>query len=46
MDSMLKIADQLAENASFANALAIEPVAHHAAVFPIAGCNRVLAAKS
>ena len=39
-------AAQRAESASFAVALASKPVARHAAVLPIAGCDRVLAAKS
>ena len=40
-----QVADRLAENVSFAIALAVEPVARHAAVFRAAGCDRVLAVK-
>ena len=41
-----RVAAQHVEIASFATGRAIEPVACHAAVLPIAGCNRVLAANS
>ena len=41
-----RVAAQHVEIASFATGRAIEPVARHAAVLPIAGCDRVLAAKS
>ena len=41
-----QVAAQHVEIASFATGRAIEPVACHAAVLPIAGCNQVLAAKS
>ena len=40
------IADQLAGNASFVIALAVELVARHAAILRAAGCDRVLAIKS
>ena len=40
-----RVAVQHAEIASFATGHAIELVARHAAVLPIAGCDRVLAAK-
>ena len=40
------IADRFAGNASFAVALAVELVAHHAAILRAAGCDQVLAAKS
>ena len=39
------IADRLARNASFAVALAVELVAHHAAILSIAKCDRAPAAK-
>ena len=38
-------AAQLVRSVTFAVALAIEPVAHPAAVLQAAGCNRVLAVK-
>ena len=41
-----RVAAQHVEIASFASGRATEPVARHAAVLPIAGCDRVLAAKS
>ena len=41
-----RITVQHVEIASFATGRAIKPVACHAAVLPIAGCDRVLAAKS
>ena len=41
-----QVADRLVENVTFAIALAIKPVARHAAVLLIAGCNRVPIAKS
>ena len=41
-----RVAVQHVEIVSFATGRAIKPVARHAAVLPIAGCNRVLAAKS
>ena len=41
-----QVADWLVENATFAVALASEPVAHHAAILRVAKCNLVLAAKS
>ena len=41
-----RVAAQHVEIASFATGRAIESVARHAAVLPIAGCDRVLAAKS
>ena len=40
------VAVQHAEIASFATGRAIEPVAHHAAILPVAECDRALAAKS
>ena len=40
-----QFAAQLARNATFATALASKPVAHHAAIFKAAKCNRVLVAK-
>ena len=40
------IADRLAGNASFVVALAVELVAHHAAILRAAECDRALAAKS
>ena len=39
------IADRLAGNASFVVALAVELVARHAAILPIAKCNRAPATK-
>ena len=41
-----QVAAQRAESATFAVALAIEPIAHHAAALQVAKCDRVLAAKS
>ena len=41
-----QVADWLAGSATFATALVVEPVICHAAILPIAGCNRVLAIKS
>ena len=41
-----QVAALRAESATFAVALAIEPVARHAAVLLIAGCDRVPIAKS
>ena len=41
-----QVAAQHAESASFAVALASKPVAHHAAVLLIAGCDQVPIAKS
>ena len=41
-----RVAAQHVEIASFATGRAIKLVAHHAAVLPITGCDRVLAAKS
>ena len=41
-----RVAAQHVEIASFATGCAIEPVARHAAVLPIAGCDRVPIAKS
>ena len=41
-----QVAGWLAENVSFAVALAIKPVAPHAAIFPVDECNQVLTAKS
>ena len=41
-----QVADRLIETATSAIALAIELVAHHAAVLRVAGCDRELAAKS
>ena len=41
-----QVAALRAESATFAIALVVEPVAHHAAVLRVAKCNRVLAAKS
>ena len=41
-----QVADWLAGNASFASALVIKPVTHHAAILQAAECNRVLAVKS
>ena len=41
-----QVAAQRAKSATFAVALAIEPVSCHAAVFLVAKCNQVLAAKS
>ena len=41
-----QVAGQLAKNATFAAALASKPDACHAAILPVAECNRVLAAKS
>ena len=40
------VAAQRAKSATFAVALAIKPVARHAAVLPIVECNRALAIKS
>ena len=40
------VADRLIGIASFATALAIKPVAHHAAILQAAKCNQVLVAKS
>ena len=41
-----QVAALRAESATFAIALAVEPVARHAAVLRVAKCNRVLAAES
>ena len=41
-----QVAALLARSATFAIALAIKPVAHHAAILRVAECDRVLAAKS
>ena len=41
-----QVADRLVGNATFATAIAIEPVICHEAVFRAAGCDRVLAVKS
>ena len=41
-----QVAAQRAKSATFAVALAIEPIARHAAALRVAKCNRVLAAKS
>ena len=41
-----QVAAQRAKSTTFAVALAIEPIAHHAAALRVAKCNRVLAAKS
>ena len=40
-----QVAVKLAVSATFATALVIEPVVHHAAIFLVAECNRVLATK-
>ena len=41
-----QVADQLAGNASFATALVVKPVFHHAAILLAAECNQALAVKS
>ena len=41
-----QVAALRAKNTAFAVALAIEPIAHHAAALRVAKCDRVLAAKS
>ena len=41
-----QVAAQRAKSATFAVALVIKPVAHHAAVLLVAKCDRVLAAES
>ena len=41
-----QVAALLARSATFAIALAIEPVARHTAILPVAECDRVLDAKS
>ena len=41
-----QVADWLAGSATFATALVVKLVVHHAAILPVAKCNRVLAAKS
>ena len=46
LESDARVAAQHVETASFATGHSIKPVAHHAAVLPIAECNQELAAKS